>query len=434
MFAINVQRGLAGNQEFELRPNREQLRDDRRRADEMLEVVEQQKHRLVQTAQIFIQRFLWRLDSRFRALPPPARWWKRSNQRPPLRTSGTKQTPPGKAPAISPATCRASRVFPMPPGPVSVTSRASSRLNNWRSAAASCSRPMKAVRCMGRLLARGSERRAGDSPSRSRTAARSRAKSRLEAYRFFGSLARHRSTIQRNGGGTCCYPLAPMRSGSSRRIAANVSAWSSCGMRQNPVTISYSTDPKENWSERKSTSPPSRLLRRHIAHGAHHCSLFGDGRAPRGIRTGAPFPARNFANPKSRTLAMASRETIRFSGFKSRCTMPISCALARASAICAAIVTALRNGIGPADKHLSHRLAIHQFHGNVARAVHLPELINRDNVGMVERAGGTGFLLKARQASGCETRSMERVLMATSRSRRVSLARYTSPIPPAPSR
>ena len=44
----------------------------------------------------------------------------------------------------------------------------------------------------------------------------------------------------------------------------------------------------------------------------------------------------------------------------------------------------------------AHRLATHQFHGDIVRAVHVPEFINRDNVGMIKRARGTGLLLEAR--------------------------------------
>ena len=47
-------------------------------------------------------------------------------------------------------------------------------------------------------------------------------------------------------------------------------------------------------------------------------------------------------------------------------------------------------------EHLAHRLPIHQFHGDVMRAVHVPEFINCDDVRVIERACGTGFLLKAR--------------------------------------
>ena len=74
MFAINVQRGLAGNQEFQLRPNRQQLRDDRRRAGEVLEVVEQQKHRLIQYRSHIHSKIPAATGFRIRALPRPARW------------------------------------------------------------------------------------------------------------------------------------------------------------------------------------------------------------------------------------------------------------------------------------------------------------------------------------------------------------------------
>ena len=47
-------------------------------------------------------------------------------------------------------------------------------------------------------------------------------------------------------------------------------------------------------------------------------------------------------------------------------------------------------------KQSAHRFPIHQFHGDVARAVHLPEFINGDDVWVIERAGGAGFPLKAR--------------------------------------
>ena len=58
---------------------------------------------------------------------------------------------------------------------------------------------------------------------------------------------------------------------------------------------------------------------------------------------------------------------------------------------------ALRNGIGPEASNSTHRLTTNQFHGDVVRAIHVPEFINGDDVGVIERARGTGFLLKARQ-------------------------------------
>ena len=49
-----------------------------------------------------------------------------------------------------------------------------------------------------------------------------------------------------------------------------------------------------------------------------------------------PF-AVSFARPKSRILTSPSFVTITFSGFRSRCTIPASCAFARPSAIWVAI-------------------------------------------------------------------------------------------------
>ena len=78
---------------------------------------------------------------------------------------------------------------------------------------------------------------------------------------------------------------------------------------------------------------------------------------------------------------------------------------------------------GARRQQFPHRLATHQFHGDVVRVVHVTELIDRDDVWMIERARGTGFLLKAGQGFRLRMMLSERVLMATSRSRRVSLAR-----------
>ena len=46
-------------------------------------------------------------------------------------------------------------------------------------------------------------------------------------------------------------------------------------------------------------------------------------------------------------------------------------------------------------QQLPHRLPSYQFHGNVSSAVHVTEFIDRDDIGMIERAGGAGFLLEA---------------------------------------
>ncbi len=64
----------------------------------------------------------------------------------------TKKTPPGNAEAAFVAICRLRRVFPIPPGPIRVTRRTSSR--NRSSVTASCSylRPINGVNCAGRFV------------------------------------------------------------------------------------------------------------------------------------------------------------------------------------------------------------------------------------------------------------------------------------------
>ena len=61
MFAIDVKRRLACDRDLELRAGGEQLRYHRRGGDEVLEVVEQEKHRSTQTAHVLFQAFLRRL-------------------------------------------------------------------------------------------------------------------------------------------------------------------------------------------------------------------------------------------------------------------------------------------------------------------------------------------------------------------------------------
>ena len=52
------------------------------------------------------------------------------------------------------------------------------------------------------------------------------------------------------------------------------------------------------------------------------------------------------------------------------------------------------NGAGGEQR--TYRFSIHQFHCDVARAVHLPEFINRHDVLVIKRAGGTRFQFEAR--------------------------------------
>ena len=66
--------------------------------------------------------------------------------------SGTKNTPFGKSSTSSAPTCNARRVLPVPPNPVAVTSRTSSRRISSAMSRSSCSRPTNGVSCVGRFV------------------------------------------------------------------------------------------------------------------------------------------------------------------------------------------------------------------------------------------------------------------------------------------
>ena len=68
--------------------------------------------------------------------------------------------------ATSSATATESRVLPLPPGPVRVTSRGPSRLSSALRAASSASRPTSAVAATGRLPGAPRLRRGGNMAGR----------------------------------------------------------------------------------------------------------------------------------------------------------------------------------------------------------------------------------------------------------------------------
>ncbi len=81
--------------------------------------------------------------------------------------------------------------------------------------------------------------------ARSRSAARSRARSVVEAYRCSGSFERHRSTIQTSWAGVLGATVASA-SGSDSMIAESVCAGVERSKARPPMTISYRIEPKEN--------------------------------------------------------------------------------------------------------------------------------------------------------------------------------------------
>ena len=119
------------------------------------------------------------------------------------------------------------------------------------------------------------------------------------------------------------------------------------------------------------------------------------------MRSGvAPSPAAAFASPKSSTFTTPSGVILMFAGFRSRWTIPFSCAASSASAICRAMVSASASGSGPARDAVGQRLALDQFQHQRADAVRLFEAVDRADVRMIERREHARFALEARQPIG----------------------------------
>jgi hypothetical protein len=83
------------------------------------------------------------------------------------------------------------------------------------------------------------------------------------------------------------------------------------------------------------------------------------------------------------------------SGFRSRCAICLSWAAASPRAICAAISTALRTGSGPfAIRERS--VSFEQLHHRERAAVAVPDIENRQDVGMRQRRNRVRFALEPR--------------------------------------
>src|SRR5262245_22214308 len=78
--------------------------------------------------------------------------------------------------------------------------------------------------------------------------------------------------------------------------------------------------------------------------------------------------------------------------------------------------------------------ALDQFHDEKPRVVRFLKIVDRGDVGVVQRCKDLRFALESTYAISISGKHSGRILMATLRPSLVSLARYTSPIPPAPIR
>ena len=87
---------------------------------------------------------------------------------------------------------------------------------------------------------------------------------------------------------------------------------------------------------------------------------------------------------------------------------------------------------GPAREPLAEVFAGDQLHRQRKRALRVLEAVNLRDVWMVQRRQRLRLALEPRDPVGVAGKRYGQILSATSRSRRVSRARYTSPMPPAP--
>ena len=94
--------------------------------------------------------------------------------------------------------------------------------------------------------------------------------------------------------------------------------------------------------------------------------------------------SRAFASPKSSTFTVPSSRTLMFAGFRSRWTIPCSCAASSASAICVAIGSASSMGMAASRDPLGERRAFDQFHHEGVQAVGVLEAVDLRDVRVIE--------------------------------------------------
>ena len=84
----------------------------------------------------------------------------------------------------------------------------------------------------------------------------------------------------------------------------------------------------------------------------------------------------------------------------SRWTMPLSCAAASPVATAIPYSTALRCHQRAVPEHVAQRLAVQEFADDVGGALVRAGVVDREDVGVIQRRGGAGFLIEAPQAVG----------------------------------
>ncbi len=77
-----------------------------------------------------------------------------------------------------------------------------------------------------------------------------------------------------------------------------------------------------------------------------------------------------------------------FAGLMSRCTIPRACAVSSASAICDPSSSSVVELERPRPETVPQRLALEQFHRDEGLALVLVDVVDRADVGVLERGGG----------------------------------------------
>ena len=114
-----------------------------------------------------------------------------------------------------------------------------------------------------------------------------------------------------------------------------------------------------------------------------------------------PSPAIAFARPKSSTFTTPSGVILMLAGFRSRWTMPFSCAASSASAICRAIGQRLRRAAAGPRAMRSASVSPSTSSSTSARdAVGVFEAVDRADVRMIERRQHARLALEPRQPIG----------------------------------
>ena len=101
-----------------------------------------------------------------------------------------------------------------------------------------------------------------------------------------------------------------------------------------------------------------------------------------GLESGACF-----ASPKSRSFAWPRFVTKMFAGLMSRWTMPRACAVSRASAIWAPRSSSVSSFERPGPEPVPQSLAVEQLHRDEGLALVLVDVVDRADVGVLERGG-----------------------------------------------